>query len=173
MIKQEEVYRIGRLGKPHGVKGEVSFQVSDDVFDRVDADYLVLELDGILVPFFIEEYRFRSEDIALLKLEGVDTADQARELTGCSVFFLRRLADNDREEVTWAEIIGYRIIDANTLQEVGTLTEVDDTTVNTLFNVTTKGGDEVLLPAGEDLITAVDKAARNITMTIPEGLLDL
>ena len=88
MIKQEEVYRIGRLGKPHGVKGEVSFQVSDDVFDRVDADCLVLELDGILVPFFIEEYRFRSEDIALLKLEGVDTADQARELTGCSVFFL-------------------------------------------------------------------------------------
>ena len=173
MIKQEEVYRIGRLGKPHGVKGEVSFHVSDDVFDRVDADCLVLELDGILVPFFIEEYRFRSEDIALLKLEGVDTADQARELTGCSVFFLRRLADNDREEVTWAEIIGYRIIDANTLQEVGTLTEVDDTTVNTLFNVTTKGGDEVLLPAGEDLITAVDKAAHNITMTIPEGLLDL
>lgn len=173
MIKQEEVYRIGRLGKPHGVKGEVSFQVSDDVFDRVDADCLVLELDGILVPFFIEEYRFRSEDIALLKLEGVDTADQARELTGCSVFFLRRLADNDREEVTWAEIIGYRVIDANTLQEVGTLTEVDDTTVNTLFNVTTKGGDEVLLPAGEDLITAVDKAAHNITMTIPEGLLDL
>lgn len=173
MIKQEELYRIGRLGKPHGVKGEVSFQVSDDVFDRVDADCLVLEIDGILVPFFIEEYRFRSEDIALLKLEGVDTADQARELTGCSVFFLRRLADNDREEVTWAEIIGYRIIDANTLQEVGTLTEVDDTTVNTLFNVTTKGGEEVLLPAGEDLITAVDKAARNITMTIPEGLLDL
>lgn len=173
MIKQEEVYRIGRLGKPHGVKGEVSFQVSDDVFDRVDADCLVLELDGILVPFFIEEYRFRSEDIALLKLEGVDTADQARELTGCSVFFLRRMADNDREEVTWAEIIGYRIIDANTLQEVGTLTEVDDSTVNTLFNVTTKEGDEVLLPAGEDLITAVDKAARNITMTIPEGLLDL
>ncbi len=173
MIKQEEVYRIGRLGKPHGVKGEVSFQVSDDVFDRVDADCLVLELDGILVPFFIEEYRFRSEDIALLKLEGVDTADQARELTGCSVFFLRRLADNDREEVTWAEIIGYRVIDANTLQEVGTLTDVDDSTVNTLFNVTTKEGDEVLLPAGEDLITAVDKAARNITMTIPEGLLDL
>ncbi len=173
MIKQEEVYRIGRLGKPHGVKGEVSFQVSDDVFDRVDADCLVLEIDGILVPFFIEEYRFRSEDIALLKLEGVDTADQARELTGCSVFFLRRLADNDREEVTWAEIIGYRVIDANTLQEVGTLTDVDDSTVNTLFNVTTKEGDEVLLPAGEDLITAVDKAARNITMTIPEGLLDL
>ena len=40
MIKKEEVYKIGRLGKAHGVKGEVSFQFDDDIFDRVDADYL-------------------------------------------------------------------------------------------------------------------------------------
>ena len=55
MIKQEDVYRIGRLGKPHGVRGELSFQFEDDIFDRVDADYLILDIDGILVPFFIEE----------------------------------------------------------------------------------------------------------------------
>ena len=62
MIRQEEVFRIGRIGKPHGVKGETSFQFTDDVFDRVDADYLILQVDGILVPFFMEEYRFRSGD---------------------------------------------------------------------------------------------------------------
>ena len=55
MIKPEEVYRIGRLGKAHGVKGEVSFQFDDDIFDRTDCDYLILEVDGILVPFFIEK----------------------------------------------------------------------------------------------------------------------
>jgi ribosomal 30S subunit maturation factor RimM len=32
---------IGRLGKPHGVKGEVTFQFDDDVFVRTEADYLV------------------------------------------------------------------------------------------------------------------------------------
>ena len=51
MIKEEEVYKIGKLGKTHGVKGEISFLFDDDVFDRVDADYLVLMIDGILVPF--------------------------------------------------------------------------------------------------------------------------
>ena len=60
MIRREDVFKIGRMGKPHGVKGELSMQCDDDVFDRVDADYLVLDIDGILVPFFIEEYRFRS-----------------------------------------------------------------------------------------------------------------
>ena len=71
MIKKEEVYKIGRIGKPHGVHGELQLQFSDDVFDAVDADYLVLDIDGILVPFFMEEYRFRSDEIALMKLRVV------------------------------------------------------------------------------------------------------
>ena len=64
MIKQEEVYKIGKLGKPHGVKGEINFLFDDDVFDRVDAQYLILDIDEILVPFFMEEYRFRSDSTA-------------------------------------------------------------------------------------------------------------
>ena len=55
MIREEDVYKIGKIGKPHGVAGEVTFRFTDDVFDRVDADYLVLMVDGILVPFFMEE----------------------------------------------------------------------------------------------------------------------
>ena len=58
MIRKEEVFKIGKIGKPHGVKGEVGLRFSDDVFDRVDAEYLILDIDGILVPFFMEEYRF-------------------------------------------------------------------------------------------------------------------
>ena len=50
MIRQEEVYKIGRLGKAHGVKGEVTFQFDDDVFDRTDAEYLILDIDGTLLP---------------------------------------------------------------------------------------------------------------------------
>ena len=106
MIRKEEVYRIGRLGKAHGIKGEVSFLFDDDVFDRVDADYLVLDIDGILVPFFIEEYRFKSDANALVKFDGIDTMERARELTGCDVYFPRELSDEDSEHVSWAEIIG-------------------------------------------------------------------
>ena len=73
MIRYEEVYKIGRIGKPHGVKGETTLQFSDDVFDRVDSDYLVVETDGILVPFFFEEYRFRSDSVALVKFCDIDT----------------------------------------------------------------------------------------------------
>ena len=50
MIREDDVYKIGRIGKPHGIGGEVTLRFSDDVFDRVDAEYLVLMVDGILVP---------------------------------------------------------------------------------------------------------------------------
>ena len=41
MIKKEEVYKIGLFNKPHGIHGELQFTFTDDIFDRVDCDYLV------------------------------------------------------------------------------------------------------------------------------------
>ena len=169
MIKQEEVYKIGRLGKSHGVRGEVSFLFDDDVFDRVDADYLILDIDGILVPFFIEEYRFRSDTTALMKFEGIDTQERARELTGCDVYFPRNLAAGDDDSISWSAIVGFDIIDASTNKSVGRIVSIDDSTLNILFCLE----DGHLIPASEDLITQIDQQARTITMHLPAGLLDL
>ncbi len=173
MIKQEDVYKIGRLGRPHGVRGEVTMQVGDDVFDRTDADHLILSIDGILVPFFMEEYRFRSNEVALIKFEDIDSEDRARELTGCDVYFERQQHGDEDEEMTWAEIIGFSIVDAASEKTIGTISRVDDSTLNVLFEVTTDDGRDLLIPAGEDMVTAVDRAGRTITMEIPEGLLSL
>ena len=169
MIKQDEVYKIGRLGKSHGVRGEVSFLFDDDVFDRVDADYLILDIDGILVPFFIEEYRFRSDTTALMKFEGIDTQERARELTGCDVYFPRDLAVSDDDTISWSAIVGFDIIDANTNKSIGRIASVDDSTLNILFCLE----DGHLIPASEDLITQIDQQAHAITMHLPAGLLDL
>ena len=169
MIKQEEVYKIGRLGKSHGVRGEVSFLFDDDVFDRIDADYLILDIDGILVPFFIEEYRFRSDTTALMKFEGIDTQERARELTGCDVYFPRNLAASDDDSISWSAIVGFDIIDASTNKSVGRIASTDDSTLNILFCLE----DGHLIPASEDLITQIDQQARTITMHLPAGLLDL
>jgi len=169
MIRQEDVYKIGRLGKPHGVKGEITFQFQDDVFDRVDADYLILSIDDILVPFFIEEYRFKTDSNALMKFEGIDTQERARELTGCEVYFPHELADSDEDTISWAAIVGFDITDADSSRTIGRIAAVDDSTINILFELE----DGRLIPASEDLITAIDQQARTITMRLPDGLLNL
>ncbi len=168
MIKNEEVYKIGRLGKSHGIKGEISFQFDDDVFDRVDADYLVLEIDGILVPFFMEEYRFRSDSLALVKFCDIDTQERASELTGCDVYFPRDLADED-DTPTLASLVGFDLIEASNNKKVGTIASIDDSTANILFELE----DGRLVPATDDLITDINTKDRTIKMEIPEGLLEL
>ena len=169
MIRQEEVYKIGKLGKAHGVKGEISFLFDDDVFDRTDADYLVLDMDGILVPFFIEEYRFKTDDNALMKFEGIDTQERARELTGCEVYFPREMAEDDNEQLSWAAIVGFELIDASTRKSAGNIASVDDTTINILFELE----DGKLIPASEDLITNIDTKKQQIFIHLPEGILEL
>ena len=126
-------------------------------------------IDGILVPFFLEEYRFRSDTTAIVKFEDIDTQERARELTGCEVYFPRELADTDDNSISWAAIVGFDIIEVESGNNIGRIASVDDTTLNILFCLE----DGRLIPASSDLITAIDQQARTIIMHLPTGLLDL
>ena len=172
MIKKEEVYKIGMFNKPHGIHGELSFTFTDDIFDRVDADYFVCLLDGIFVPFFIEEYRFRSDSTALVKLEGIDTTERARMFTNVDVYFpVKHAEDSAPEELTWYFFVGFRIEEIHK-GFLGEVTDVDDSTINTLFVVDYKE-DELLIPAQEDFIVSIDQKNKVITMDLPQGLIDM
>ena len=169
MIKRENVYKIGRLGKAHGVKGEVSFQFTDDIFDSVDAEYLVLDVDGILVPFFMEEYRFRNDSVCLVKFCDVDTQQRAQELTGCDVYFPRALAEEAEETPSLSSLVGFEIVRVSDGFAIGKITAIDDTTQNILFELE----DGTLIPASDELIENIDVNKKEIIMNIPIGLLDI
>jgi 16S rRNA processing protein RimM len=170
LIKQEEVYKIGRLGKAHGIKGEVTMQVDDDIFDLTEAEYLVLELDNIMVPFFIEEYFFKSDTQAIIKFEGIDTQERARELANTDVFFpisimeeYNRNAGGEERALSYPMLVGYMVND------IGRVAYIDNQTENIMFELE----DGTLIPASEELIEDIDIENKQIKMTIPEGLLDI
>lgn len=165
-----DVYKIGKLGKPHGIKGEISMQVDDDVFDRVDAEFLILQLDGIMVPFFMEEYRFKSDETALVKFEDIDSQERARELTGTEVFFPRIMAEaDDCDELSYAQLVGFQVVNATDGKNVGEIAYVDEQTINIMFELT----DGTLIPASEELIVEVDTDSKEVSLNIPDGILDL
>jgi len=172
MIKKEEVYKIGLFNKPHGIHGELSFTFTDDIFDRVDCDYLICLLDGIFVPFFIEEYRFRSDSTALVKLEGVDSSERARMFTNIEVYFPVKYAeDAEPSELTWNFFKGFTMRDIHA-GELGEIVDVDDSTVNTLF-VVQYVKEELLVPAQKEFIIEIDQMHKTITVNLPEGLLSI
>ena len=194
MIAEEEVYKIGTLTRVHGLKGELSFSFTDDVWDRADAEYLVLRVDGILVPFFLEEYRFRSDSVALLKFLDIDSSDEAQPYVGCEVLFPQSLTpEEDPEDLRWSHFTGFQVYLSGEAVPFGVIGSVDESTSNVLFyinpfktevgeeNATNPASedslrlstDEVIIPAVEEFIIDVDHQSRRLTMELPDGLLDL
>lgn len=164
-----ETYKIGTLTRTHGIGGELSMNFTDDVWDRADADYVFLEVDGIQVPFFLEGWRFRSDSVALLEFQDIDSSEDANEYVGADVYFPHSLTPepDEDDEYTWRHFTGWQVVDAQA-GPIGIIDYVEDSTVNTIFCV-----DGKLVPANEDFIERIDAKERIVYMTLPEGLLDL
>jgi len=172
MIRRKDVFSIGKLHKPHGIGGEVSFGFTSEVFDRTESPYWVLEMDGILVPFFVESYRFKSSETVLVKFEGVDSDRKVRELSGKEVFYPVSHADKaDQEADNWSFYLGFKVFD-ELAGYIGEITAVDDSTLNILFTLS-QDDMEILMPVAEEFFTEIDLENREMHVSLPEGLLDL
>lgn len=175
MIKEEEIFKIGKLAKTHGLKGEIAFRFDSDVFDQVDCPYLVLKVDGIFVPFFIEEYRFKGSETALMTFEGIDSEYKASKLQGLEVFFSREYyveaSESQDLDHSWDYFVGMTAIDDN-VGTLGKIVEVDTQTINTLFRIETEDGEEYIVPAVEDFILNIDPEKKELVLKLPEGLLE-
>ena len=172
MILKNDVFPIGQIIKPHGVNGEMSFSFTTDIFDREEVPYFIFDMQGLLVPFFLDEFRFKSNSTGLLKLDGVTTDEQARGFSGLTIFlpksFLEKVEDTEIELDYFA---GFSLVDSEK-GLLGVISEVDQTTDNVLFVIPTKD-DELLIPAGEEYIDEIDHDKKIIYVRLPEGLLDL
>lgn len=174
MIRKEDVYQIGKITKAHALKGELNFQFTDDVWDRIETDYLICEVDGILVPFFLEEYRFRSDTTALVKFEDLDSADAVQFLVNTDVYLEKKFKEElDEDEVSLNYFIGFTMIDGDDDSRIGEIIAIDDNTENWLFIVERPNGEEVMIPAHEEFIAEINQEDKIMTMDLPIGLLDL
>ncbi|HJA88834.1 MAG TPA: ribosome maturation factor RimM [Candidatus Parabacteroides intestinavium] len=177
MINSEDVFKIGQFAKPHGIKGEITllidYDVSDSWDESEDTPYIICDMDGILVPFFIEDYRYKSDSSLLVKLEDVNTEADAREFSNRFVYYPLNKIDAEEltADITWDHLIGFKVIDEHK-GEIGRITDTDDTTLNVLLQIDHNGQD-LLLPAAEELIKEVNYEKKTLFVSMPEGLLDL
>ena len=175
MIKKEDIVEIGKFQKTHGLKGELNA-----LFD-VDADFvederpLIVEIDGILVPFFGESIRTKGSESFLIKLKGVDTQEKAQEFVNKLIYGQRSDLINyydDPEMEVIDDFIGMEVVDSK-LGKIGEVVDVDDSTANVLMVVETPDSKTVYIPLAEEFINAIDDDNGVIEMTLPEGLVDL
>ena len=194
MILDSDVFSIGRFTRTHGIHGEIEVHFTDDVFDRGEADYVFLKIDGLYVPFVLEDYRFKGSESALFTLDGIDSDTAARELVGHTVYYPldARPAEDEDTISSLRAFTGFRLllIDRQALAEtaeggdetsengvptleLGTVKHVETATANTLLTVEVEGGEDVLLPLHDDFVVDYDLRERYLVLDVPEGLIDL
>lgn len=169
MLRKEDFVYYGKFLKPHGTKGEIGLQSDGFTLDD-ECDFVACNIDGILVPFFFETIRPKSDDISIVKVERMESAEEVRFLTNRDAYIPRQWVE-DSEELTWSYFKGFKAID-NTLGEIGEIVDVDDNTINTLF-VVENGNDEILIPAQEEFIVNIDHDNKEIIFDLPEGLVSM
>lgn len=173
MIGLDEVFKIGRFIKPHGIKGEVIFEYENDAFDKTNCPYLVCLVDGILVPFFIKSYRFKGTDTALIHFEDIATEKQAKFFNGLEVYFPYKYFNPEENDVDFSlnYFIGFSVIDKNH-GNIGEIIDIDDATINLLFLLKNNDNNEFVIPASDDFMTQVDEANKLLYVDLPLGLLE-
>ncbi len=172
MIRAEQLTAIGKVFKPHGIKGELNVMLDYGV-EPDELRCLILEIDGIFVPFFIESSRSRGSESWLIKMEGIDNETQAAALVNHEVYGLTDELDIDTDDdgVHLHDLVGFKLFDGDTA--IGVIRRIDDSTENILMSVETGDGRAVLVPFAEDFISGLDPKAKIIEMNLPEGIMDL
>ncbi|MBN2263254.1 MAG: hypothetical protein JW735_10090 [Prolixibacteraceae bacterium] len=157
--------------KPHGVNGQMLIIFNQGIeIDEESAEYLFIETEGLPVPFNVEQFEWRDDQSALIKLRFIDNKEQAQSYTGYKCFFEQiNLADSNNE-LNIFMLKGYRLFDTNN-QFIGTIEQIDDFGGNLVFTLNSNNN-EIMIPYHPDLMHTFSPNNKTICMEIPEGLLE-
>ncbi|GAA5157701.1 ribosome maturation factor RimM [Ornithinimicrobium tianjinense] len=160
-----------RIGKPHGLRGEVTVQVhTDDPEGRFVVGESFATDPAERGPLRLRSVRVH-QGIYLLGFEGHTDRDAAEALRGT-----RLLVDEDGqgdEDEGWREedLVGFEVVLPDG-SPVGTVSALHVRPVQDLLEVRTERG-EVLIPFVEELVPDIDEDARRVVVDPPAGLLEL
>lgn len=177
MISAGEISIIGRINKAHGIHGEMSVTFFCDL-DPTVLRCIIMDVDGIYVPFFINNVRPKGSGSVLLTVDGISDETEVSDFYGKDIYALKSdlqdCDDTEEDADGWyaSDFIGYAISDNHGV-DIGTITDVDDSTDNALFLVRSGNGDIRYIPIADEFFIGIDTGEKRITMNLPNGLLDI
>ncbi|MEC3877934.1 ribosome maturation factor RimM [Chryseobacterium salviniae] len=171
-MRKEDCYLLGKITRRHGLAGNVILKLDTDqpeLYNKLES--IFVEINGLLVPFFIEKSSWSKLDALNIAFKNSTEALVDQSL-GKNVYLpLSTLPKLSGKQFYYHEIIGYNIVDEND-NDCGVIRSVNDQTAQTYF-ITNLDGKEVVIPIIKDWILEVNRQERIIKMQLPEGLIDV
>jgi len=173
-IPKNNCEKIGFFRKTHGVRGELVLEFENQFEESIaGADRFFVELEGLLVPFFLEDdgFRFKTANTAIVKLMWVDTEKYARRMVGAAVYLFGDEITDEDEETIHSFLKDYWVEDKK-LGRIGKIRHVDDYSGNIVLTVDYQNN-EVLIPFNEDFLISTDEEQKIVLLNLPDGLTNL
>ncbi|MCB9422832.1 MAG: 16S rRNA processing protein RimM [Ardenticatenaceae bacterium] len=159
---------IGRIQKPHGVRGEVRVVPHTDLPERFTWLETVWIGEDDPQPFDVEAARFHGE-LILLKLAGYDSREAAQDLRGEWL----QVPESEAIPLEEGEYYLYQLeglqVFTDEGEELGELVQVMETGANNVFVVRGESG-ELLLPDTDEVVQAIDFENGRMTVHLLAGL---
>jgi 16S rRNA processing protein RimM len=173
MVANGDLVLLGKVAGTHGIRGELRVVAySGDCSTLAALDRIMLrDPRGSLQEVAIASVRPQGGK-ALVRLEAFTGIDEVAPLVGREVLARRgQLPDLEEGEYYWHDLLGLRVVTEGG-GELGTIAEIIATGSNDVYVVRGQGR-EYMIPATTEVVTAIDIAARTMTVSPLEGLLDL
>lgn len=163
--------RVARIGKPHGIRGEVTVQVMTDSPEDRFVEGAVFDVEpashGTLT---IRSARW-NKAILVLGFEEIPDRNRAEELRGATLFVNSEDVDEEEEEGWYEhELVGLEVRVEGTA--VGTVSALQVMPAQDLLVVDTPRG-EILIPFVEEIVPEVDVEGGFVVVVPPPGLFEL
>ena len=172
-VSQEKVL-IGKVGSPVGIKGEFRVNLySQDSGNLKEGKVLLLERADKSVSGAIEKVRYQ-KDKPVVRLKGVEDRNAAEDIRGMDVsIYAEDLEELPEGEHYVRDLIGCRVVDiAQDGAEIGVLEDVIQNTAQSILDVRTADGKNVLIPAVDAFLRRIDEEAGAIEVELIPGFID-
>ena len=159
---------VGRIGRAHGLRGEVSIEVRTDVPEQRFVEGRVFATEPASAgPLTLSGVRDHN-GVLLLTFEGSQDRSAAEALRGVLLLVDTDLSD---EPDAWyeSELVGLAV-QAPDGAPLGEVLRLDSTGAQDLLVVRAAGGEEVLVPFVTALVPVVDVPGRRVVVDPPGGL---
>ncbi len=171
-MRKEDCYFLGFITRRHGLKGNLILKLDTDqpeFYQKMES--IFVEINGLLVPFFIENKAWNRADSFIMTLKNVSETI-VDQLVGKEVFLpLQTLPPLSGKQFYYHEVIGFEVTETNG-NTCGIIKSVNDNAAQHYF-ILRLFDKEVIIPVIKDWIIEVKREEKTIVMQLPDGLMDV
>lgn len=171
-MKKEDCYFLGKITRTHGLQGNVVLKLDTDqpeMYNKLDS--IFIEVNGLLVPFFVEKQQWQKSDTKIMTFKNSSEA-LVEQSVGKNVFLpLSTLPPLSGKKFYYHEVVGFEIREEDG-KSCGIIESINDQTAQNYF-ILNLAGKQIIIPLIKDWILEVNREEKFIKMILPDGLMDV